>query len=281
MAKGKGKQSTGANSVPVKNDTTARPSSDGALPQLEESAFAGLRQKIEQRLKDGAAKQKSKNNKSKTTPSGDTNNAKGGAIKSDSKSKSPSDRNVKGKKRDRNGDVIENKDSEKSKSDKIDDNDTLRQEILALGGTEEDFDLLAGVDSESEVEDAKPSKKSQGSAEDLRKELSSILAAAGQVVPDDLADDEVEEVEDEEEEEEEEDEDGEGEEADQAESAEEQSSPEDESEDETSQQVNQPAKKEVRSRLLFGYCAVQMMFAYSTYLLLQSLYGHETRITNA
>ncbi|KAL4766216.1 RNA-binding ribosome biosynthesis protein MAK21 [Aspergillus foveolatus] len=246
MAKGKGKQSTGANSVPVKNDTATRPSTDGALSQLEESAFAGLRQKIEQRLKDGAAKQKSKNNKSKTAPTGDTNNAKGGATKSDSKSKSHSDRNVKGKKRDRNGDVIENKDSEKSKPDKIDDNDTLRQEILALGGTEEDFDLLAGVDSESEVEDAKPSKKSQGSAEDLRKELSSILAAAGQVVPDDLADDEVEEVEDEEDEDEDGDEDGEAEAADEAESAEEQSSPDDESEVETSQQVNQLAMKEVR-----------------------------------
>ncbi|KAL5045810.1 hypothetical protein BDW71DRAFT_198055 [Aspergillus fruticulosus] len=245
MAKGKGKQSTGANMVPVKNDTTTKQLADHALPQLEESAFAGLRQKIEQRLKDGATKQKSKNNKSKSAPADDAKNAKGNVTKFDSKSQPPSDKNVKGKKRDRNGDVIENKESGKSKSDKNDDNDTLRQEILALGGTEEDFDLLAGVDSESEVEDAKPSKKSQGSAEDLRKELSSILAAAGQVVPDDLADDEVEEVEDGEDEDD--DEDGEDEEADEAESAEEQSSPEGESSDEIPEQdLKQPAKKEIK-----------------------------------
>ncbi|KAL4993093.1 CBF/Mak21 family-domain-containing protein [Aspergillus recurvatus] len=252
MAKGKGKQSTGANSVPVKNDTTTKPSADDALPQLEESAFAGLRQKIEQRLKDGAAKQKSKNNKSKTAPADDAKNAKNNAMKSDSKSQPPSDKNVKGKKRDRNGEVIENKESGKSKSNKNDDNDTLRQEILALGGTEEDFDLLAGVDSESEIEDAKPSRKSKGSAEDLRKELSSILAAAGQVVPDDLADDEVEEVEDDEDEVEDEDE--EDEEADEAESAEEQSSPEDEFSDETPEQdLKQPAKevKETAPEVIF------------------------------
>ncbi|KAL6239869.1 hypothetical protein BDW75DRAFT_197582 [Aspergillus navahoensis] len=245
MAKGKGKQSTGANLVPVKNDTTIKPSADDALPQLEESAFAGLRQKIEQRLKDGAAKQKSKNNKSKTVPVDNAKNAKANATKTDTKSQPPSDKNVKGKKRDRNGDVIENKESGKSKLDKNDDKDTLRQEILALGGTEEDFDLLAGVDSESEVEDVKPSKKSQGAAEDLRKELSSILAVAGQVVPDDLADDEVEEVEDNDDEDE--DEDGEAEEADEAESAEEQSSPENDPSDETPEQgLKQPAKKEVK-----------------------------------
>ncbi|KAL4976404.1 CBF/Mak21 family-domain-containing protein [Aspergillus desertorum] len=240
MAKGKGKQSTGSNSVPIKNDMTAKPSADDALPQLEESAFAGLRQKIEQRLKDGAAKQKSKNNKSRSAPADDAKNAKDNAKKSELKSQLPSDKNVKGKKRDRNGDVIENKESGKFKSDKNDDNDTLRQEILALGGTEEDFDLLAGVDSESEVEDVKNSKKSQGTTEDLRKELSSILAAAGQVVPDDLADDEVEEMEDGE------DEDEENEEADEAESAEEQSSPEDESSDEIlKQHLEQSTKKEV------------------------------------
>ncbi|RDW76450.1 RNA-binding ribosome biosynthesis protein MAK21 [Aspergillus mulundensis] len=239
MAKGKGKQSTGANNIPVKNDKTTKPAADAALPQIEESAFAGLRQKIEQRLKDGADKQKSKNNKSKNPPA---NNAKN-STKSDAKSKPNSENNAKGKKRDRNGDVIENKESAKPKSNKVDGDDTLRQEILALGGTEEDFDMLAGVDSESEVEDAKPSKSSKGSAEDLRKELSSILAAAGQVVPEDLADEEVEEVDEENEEEEEEDDDEE----DEAESAEEQSSPEGESSDEAPEpEVKQPAKKVVK-----------------------------------
>ena len=73
------------------------------------------------------------------------------------------------------------------------DEDTLRQEILALGGTQEDFDLLADVDSESEVEGATTNPKGKVGDDDLRKELSKLLEAAGHVVPDDLADEDVEE----------------------------------------------------------------------------------------
>jgi hypothetical protein len=61
-----------------------------------------------------------------------------------------------------------------------------------VGGTEEDLDLLAGVDSESEVEG-----ESGKVDDDLRKQLSSMLEASGHVVPEDLADDEVEDVEEE------------------------------------------------------------------------------------
>ncbi|CAG8315990.1 unnamed protein product [Penicillium salamii] len=61
-----------------------------------------------------------------------------------------------------------------------------------MGGTEEDLDLLAGVDSESEVE----GEVAQGD-DDLRKQLASMLDAAGHVVPEDLADDEVEDLEEE------------------------------------------------------------------------------------
>lgn len=201
MAKGKQKQITGANSVAVKNratDNASKPGAD-ALPPMEESAFAGLRQKIEQRLKDGAAKQKSKNNKSKSAPAGDAKNSKDNSTKSNS-NQSNSDKNVKGKKRDRNGEVIareQNKGGitkqEKPKaSKKSDDDETLRQEILAMGGTEEDLDLLAGVDSESEVEG-----ESGKVDDDLRKQLSSMLEASGHVAPEDLADDEVEGVEEE------------------------------------------------------------------------------------
>lgn len=256
MAKGKGKQNkqtTGANSVAVKNRATEnppKPSAD-ALPPMEESAFAGLRQKIEQRLKDGAAKQKSKNNKSKPAPVGDAKNAKDNSTNSNS-NQSNSDKNVKGKKRDRNGEVIaqdekEDGQSQKPTSDKADGDDTLRQEILALGGTEEDLEMLAGVDSESEVEDAKTSKKSQGSSEDLlRKELSSMLAAAGQVVPEDLADDDVEEEESDEEEDDEE-ELEEDEEEEEAESADEEASAEDSlSEEAPTPEVKQPTKEETK-----------------------------------
>jgi ribosome biogenesis protein MAK21 len=93
----------------------------------------------------------------------------------------------------------------KSKQDKFDagakksnSDDTLRQEILALGGTEEDLELLADVDSESEVEGTSYKPKAKGGDDDLRKELSKMLEAAGHVVPEDLAEDEVEEEEEEE-----------------------------------------------------------------------------------
>ncbi|KAL4809577.1 CBF/Mak21 family-domain-containing protein [Aspergillus unguis] len=237
MAKGKGKRqsgadSTGANATPVANN---KPAAADALPQLEESAFAGLRQKIEQRLKDGNAKQKAKNNKSKPDDAKPT--AK------------PVDKNVKGKKRDRNGEVIarEGKEGKEGKP-KGDINDTLRQEILALGGTEEDFDMLAGVDSEAE-EEAKPAKKS-GSAEDsLRKELSSILAAAGQVVPDDLPDEEVEAEAEEDEEEEVEEDEAEFEDEDEVDQAEaefvDKDSDSDESEEAPKPEVKQKSKETV------------------------------------
>lgn len=221
MAKNKGKRSSGANAnvpdggVPV-NDSNA---AGDAFPQLQEGAFAGLRQKIEQKLKDqNAAKQKKNDNKNnnklkeapKETPK---QNNKQAAPTQAAKRGSGADKNNQGKKRDRNGDVIarggkKETETKPSKSSGMDENDTLRQEILALGGTEEDLDLLAGIESDSEVEGAKEApKKSNNKSDDdfLRKELSSMLAAAGQVVPDDLPDDEAE-AEDEEDEEEEDDE---------------------------------------------------------------------------
>ena len=200
MAKGKGKRSSGADTAIPDGGVAVNDSNAGteAAPQIEESAFAGLRQKIEQRLKDqnNAKQQKSKNKSkgdSKDTPKKE--NAPKPAPTQDSKKANDDN---KGKKRDRNGDVIakEEKTGGKGKPSKPsgeDENDALRQEILALGGTEEDLDLVAGVGSESETEDKAdaPKKQSNKSNDDsLRKELSSMLAAVGQVVPDDLEDDE-------------------------------------------------------------------------------------------
>jgi hypothetical protein len=197
MVEGKRKRSADAQE-PHSEAAVAAPGTQTIpdIPSLDEGAFAGLRQKIEQRLKD----QKSGKGKTK-----DNGKAKAPAVETPvKKEKQKTDQNqgsAKGKKRDRNGEVIarEEKKGGKNKKEKSDapakDNkeDTLRQEILALGGTEEDFDLLAGVDSESEVEDA-PSKSKDNSGEDsLRKELSMLLEAAGQVVPPDLADEEVDE----------------------------------------------------------------------------------------
>lgn len=194
MATGKGKRSSSANESAPATSISA-PAAEPLPFMPDESAFAGLRQKIEQRLKNQSqttGKGKKDNNK----PSASATNAFANKGKQfPAKPGRPQD-SAQGKKRDRNGEVIareQNKDGmnkqEKPKAGKkSNDDETLRQEILAMGGTEEDLDLLAGVESESEVEG-----ESGKVDDDLRKQLSSMLEASGHVVPEDLADDEVEE----------------------------------------------------------------------------------------
>ena len=207
MVKGKGKRSSSANEIPQTGDSSvSEPQPTPDMPQIDESAFVGLRQKIEQRLKDqSSSKGKPKSNKPNVPAQATFGKKEKETVPKGGKNQQSS---AQGKKRDRNGEVIardEKKDG-KNKAGKstknVDEEETLRQEILALGGTEEDLDLLAGVDSESEVEGAPSQSKTKGGDDDLRKELSKMLEAAGHVVPDDLADDEVEDQEGEDEEEE-------------------------------------------------------------------------------
>lgn len=202
MAKGKGRRESGANEDLQKGGASATDSQPADIPQFDDGAFAGLRQKIEQRLNNqSSGKGKSKKDK-KPQPSIETPKKEKDTPKAGKNQGS-----AQGKKRDRNGDVIargEQKGDQKKQGKpegpkKNIKNDTLREEILALGGTEEDLELLDGVDSESEVEGA-PSKGKKGGDEDLRKELSKMLEAAGHVVPDDLEDDEAEAEADEDEE---------------------------------------------------------------------------------
>jgi ribosome biogenesis protein MAK21 len=202
MVKGKGKRSTGADET-VPEASISAPDAQPTPSMPDESAFAGLRQKIEQRLQKqnqnaGKGKGKGKDNKPQASTE-DASTKKG----KQSPSKPGKAQDAQGKKRDRNGEVIAREEKKVGKnqqekpkgSKKSNDDETLRQEILAMGGTEEDLDLLAGVDSESEVEGDAPTSKGKGGDEDLRKQLSSMLEAAGHVVPEDLEDDEVEEEE--------------------------------------------------------------------------------------
>ncbi|KAJ5794087.1 hypothetical protein N7457_000686, partial [Penicillium paradoxum] len=186
MAKGKGKRSSGANEIDPATSVSA-PATDASLGMPDESAFAGLRQKIEQRLK-SQNQNTGKGKKDNTKPSAPARDAFAKKGKQSPAKPGRSQDSAQGKKRDRNGEVIARE--EKKGGKKRNDDETLRQEILAMGGTEEDLDLLAGVDSESEVEG-----ESGKADDDLRKQLSSMLDAAGHVVPEDLADDEVEDVE--------------------------------------------------------------------------------------
>ncbi|KGO73504.1 CCAAT-binding factor [Penicillium italicum] len=198
MATGKGKRSSGATeNAPATSVSTPAAETMPFMP--DESAFAGLRQKIEQRLKN-QNQSTGKGKKDNTKPSAFAVNASATKGKPSSANPGRNQDSAQGKKRDRNGEVIareQNKGGftkqEKPKvGKKTNDDETLRQEILAMGGTEEDLDLLAGVDSESEVEG-----ESGKVDDDLRKQLSSMLEASGHVVPEDLADDEVEDVEEE------------------------------------------------------------------------------------
>ncbi|KAL1885587.1 RNA-binding ribosome biosynthesis protein mak21 [Paecilomyces lecythidis] len=203
MAKNKGRRSTGGEANTPNGGVSVKESApvEDSFPNLDESALANLTSKIEQRLKGGNG-----------TPKKDQKKPKNAAVNEGKKDKKPEQKSsakqdsAKGKKRDRNGDVISREEKQNGKKNKDEENDALRQEILALGGSKEDFDLIAGVDSDSEIEgqDGGSGKSKGGNNDDaLRKELSKMLEGAGHIVPKDIEqDDEEEEVEEVEEDEE-------------------------------------------------------------------------------
>lgn len=202
MAKNKGRRSTGGETSLPNGAAAIQESApaEDSLPNLDESALANLTKRIEQRLKDGNGTPKKDQKKSK-----DDSVNEGKKGKKDRKDKKDERKNPakqdsnKGKKRDRNGDVISREEKEAGKKNKDEANDALRQEILALGGSKEDFDLIAGVDSDSEVEgqNITSAKSKDGNSEDaLRKELSKMLEGAGHIVPKDIEQDEEQEEDD-------------------------------------------------------------------------------------
>lgn len=227
MAKNKKKTSAGAETSAAGSSKSKDASGENFI-SFDASTLASLTQNIEARLKGGADKnsKKNKNNgtsekkgpkefKSPTSkPHGE---GKAEEAKPVGTSRPPQKSSSQGKKRDRNGAVIgkvekvENVGKGKVQKTKLqadnddddagdNEDDVLRKEILALGGSKEDFDLLAGVDSGSEVEDS-AQKKTDSNEDALRKELAKLLKGAGQYQAE-IPDDEVSEQEEEEEEEE-------------------------------------------------------------------------------
>lgn len=65
---------------------------------------------------------------------------------------------------------------------------SIEDEILALGGTKDDLELVAGVSSESEFED-KASRRNNGAMSSLSKELQEMVKGFGfdNVSPEDIA----------------------------------------------------------------------------------------------
>ncbi len=153
MAKAKGRRSSTADTTSAakgKSGDTSIPDTD-SLPKLSDSALAKLTKSIERKLQNkgdaGAASQK--NGGSNVAKPGKA--AEGLVLKTAAKT-GPK----KGKKRNRNGEVILGQDTRDKKnppgSSKGGGGDVLEREIYAIGGSKEDYELLAEVESGSEIE---------------------------------------------------------------------------------------------------------------------------------
>lgn len=139
-----------ANGVPnTASEMPANPLTLNAdsLPDLSLSVLAKLKRRIEQGFQD----QEPQSQKDKKVSLSELKQKTNAGPQSEPKAV-----NKKGKKRDRNGEIIapqEGKEKPRSKFDERGENgNLLENEIYAIGGTKEDYDLLADVESDSEME---------------------------------------------------------------------------------------------------------------------------------
>jgi ribosome biogenesis protein MAK21 len=164
---------TGKASKKVKPNTPSKNSSAQSMPSFDEGALSALTEKIEKGFNKGASsdaaqksakKDKSKSNgasHSKDTAPGKKRDAEGN-VKTPTKSNKATDRKLK--------------QAEGGAAAEGSARDILLQEILALGGTEEDLDLLDGVESDDEdVEGTQPKVDDPKFA----KEFSKFVAGLG------------------------------------------------------------------------------------------------------
>lgn len=175
--KTKGRRSS-ANEVPItvaeKPANPPTPNAD-SLPDLSAGVLANLTKRIEQGFQD----QKAQPQKEKKVAVSELKKKKDARPQPE-----PKPDNKKGKKRDRNGEVIAPLVGAEGKSvSKPDEREgqgnALENEIYAIGGSKEDYDLLAGVDSDSEMEifEATPKKKSGKAVNEntLRNDIEKML----------------------------------------------------------------------------------------------------------
>ncbi|EFE39740.1 hypothetical protein TRV_05551 [Trichophyton verrucosum HKI 0517] len=198
MAKGKGKE---VESLKAKDGAAAekkRPSSDAdATPSFSDAMVASLTKRIEQKLKgdEGANGSPSKAEKKQKSERNEKRKERNQATET-----KPTEKPVKkrelladvkptdkaGKKRDRSGKIIKSEVSEKPYSTAGGQHDVgknLEEEVYAIGGTKEDLDLVAGVESDSEMEDK---EVSSGDLEKLRRDLGRLINGGNELpeVPD-------------------------------------------------------------------------------------------------
>ncbi len=136
---------------------TGRPAADtnGDVAQPSELNFSNLSEKIRaqfQSVQEDRKNKKTKEGHKKQTNDDSSSGPKGLTQLNDA----PKPSSTRGTKRTHDGEALpkqRNKNAEASENAEEADIDILRQEILALGGTTEDLDLIEGAESASEVED--------------------------------------------------------------------------------------------------------------------------------
>lgn len=148
--------------------------SDEDIPSFDENALSALTSKIEKGFAKGKASNKSPESKPKSPK---PNKANKSTNSTDSKPKSKPQESGRGTKRDAQGNAKGKADGSSNEAPKSgSDREVLLQEILALGGTEEDLDLVLDAQSDSENEDeGKPASIDKG----FKNEFAKFVAGLG------------------------------------------------------------------------------------------------------
>ncbi len=189
MAKSKVKKPPGNTLGAPSKKPTDRQSSKTSLPTFDETALSKLTQKIETQLSNPAGNKQGDNSRKNESDGGNSRRVNDIAPNASKVNAAPS---KKGKKRARNGDVLtaekEGKMTAPTKPVEKELDKDLEREILALGGTNEDLELIAGVESGSEMDEKSASHiKSKGSVDEksLQKSINEIIKDIGP--PEDLS----------------------------------------------------------------------------------------------
>ncbi|PQE17545.1 ccaat-box-binding transcription factor protein [Rutstroemia sp. NJR-2017a BBW] len=147
---------------------------DQDVPSFDENALSALTEKIEQGFAKGNGPQKP----DATAPkSKKQEKAKNSSKQESSNRKANPQESRRGTKRDAEGNAKEKTNGSSNKSqDPSTEREILLQEILALGGTEEDLDLVLDAQSDSENEDA---RKPASVDKKFQSEFSKFVASLG------------------------------------------------------------------------------------------------------
>lgn len=144
------------------------------IPSFDENALSALTFKIEKGFAEGNKPNKPTESNAKSTKQ---DKVKKSTISTDSKQKPKAQESGRGTKRDAQGNAKGKQDGVSSKASKSgDERELLLQEILALGGTEEDLDLVLDAQSDAENdEEGKPISTDNG----FKNEFAKFVAGLG------------------------------------------------------------------------------------------------------